>query len=117
MTTLWPDADLSWALFLAPARFICSDSLAFLPCHNPAPQFCPPPFFGGSGAPCQGPADARGGRDVPGHQKPSRPHPEEELLCWRPAVVCGDPSQRDGDFQAGQLRAVLGRRPGERARP
>lgn len=29
MTTLWPDADLSWALSLAPARFIRSDSLAF----------------------------------------------------------------------------------------
>lgn len=26
---MWPDADLSWALFLASARFICSDSLAF----------------------------------------------------------------------------------------
>lgn len=67
------------------------------------PQVLSSPVFGGSGAPCKGPEDAGGGWDVPGHKKPAGPHAEEELLRRRPAVFCGDPSQRDRDLQEGQL--------------
>lgn len=67
------------------------------------PQVLSFPVFGGSGPPRQGPEDAGGRRDVPGHQEPAGPHPEEELLRRRPAVLGGDPPQRDGDLQESQL--------------
>lgn len=73
------------------------------------PQVLSSPVIGGSGAPCEGPKDAGGGRDVPGDKKPTGPHSEEELLRRGPAFFCGDPSQRDRDLQESQLRAVFRR--------
>lgn len=71
------------------------------------PQVLSSPVLGGSGPSCEGPEDVGGGWNVPGYQEPAGPHPEEELLCWWPALVSGDPSQCDRDLQEGELWAFL----------